>query len=230
MEAEAATLPNQDKGFTGAQVALIVLLAVLLAAGGTYWFVRTYVFPKEFKPVALSVKEEQVLENKLRRLEGLGPAARQSDVAEDADDAAWLRPEAYSEAGANRRIEFSERELNGLIARDPQWANKVAIDLADGLASARALINVDPDFPLIGGKTLRVNAGVELNYANGRPVVILKGVSIMGVPIPNDWMGNLKNVDLVSQFGGGGGFWQAFAAGVESLSLEDGQLVVQLRE
>ncbi len=230
MEAEAAQLPNEKNGFTGAQVALIVLLTLLLAAGGTYWLVRTYVFPKEFKPVALSAREEQVLEDKLRRLEGVSPAPRQADSSQKDDDAAWLRPEAYSEAGASRRIEFSERELNGLIARDPQWSDKVAIDLADGLASARALINVDPDFPLIGGRTLRVNAGVELNYANGRPVVILKGVSVMGVPIPNDWMGNLKNVDLVSQFGGSGGFWQAFAAGVESLSLEDGQLVVQLRE
>jgi hypothetical protein len=58
------------------------------------------------------------------------------------------------------------------------------------------------------GRTLRVNAGVELCFANGRPLVKLKGVSLMGVPIPNAWLGNLKNVDLINEFGANPGFWQ----------------------
>jgi hypothetical protein len=82
----------------------------------------------------------------------------------------------------------------------------------------------------MGGRILRVNAGLELGYAQGRPRVILKGVSVMGVPIPNAWLGNLKNVDLIAEFGGTGGVWKAFADGVEALELADGSLVLQLRE
>ena len=35
-----------------------------------------------------------------------------------------------------------------------------------------------------------------MRYANGRPVMVLKGVSVWGVPLPNAWLGNLKNIDL----------------------------------
>jgi hypothetical protein len=97
--------------------------------------------------------------------------------------------------------------------------------------TSRALIPVDPGFPILGGRTLRVSAGVELAYADGRPIVALRGVSVMGVPIPNAWLCNLKNVDLVERYGAGdGGFWQAFAEGVEHVALDDGRLKVTLRE
>ena len=76
------------------------------------------------------------------------------------------------------------------------------------------MIPVDPDFPFLGGKTLRVKASLELEYSNEKPVVILRGISVMGVPIPNSWLGNLKNLDLVERFGGGPGFWKSFADGV----------------
>ena len=81
----------------------------------------------------------------------------------------------------------------------------------------------------MGGKILKVRAGLELAYRNNKPIVILKGISLMGVPIPNAWLGNLKDVDLVSEFGDSG-FWKAFADGVQSVRVEDGVLRVTLRE
>ena len=63
-----------------------------------------------------------------------------------------------------------------------------------------------------------------------RPIVKLRGISIMGVPLPNAWLGNLKNVDLVEQFGGGPGFWQSFSAGVDLIEIDDGSLHIQLKE
>jgi len=77
---------------------------------------------------------------------------------------------------------------------------------------------------------LKVNAGAELSYANGRPIVILKGVKVWGIPIPNAWLGNLKNVDLVTEFGGNEGFWKSFADGVENISVAEGQLKIRLKE
>jgi hypothetical protein len=139
-------------------------------------------------------------------------------------------PSPYDESEANREISLSERELNSLIAQNTDLATRVVIDLSDDLASARLLIPVDLDFPLFGGKTLRVNAGVGLAYTGKRPVVRLKGISVMGVPIPNAWLGNLKNVDLVEQYGTDTGFWQAFAAGVAQLAVEEGRLKIKLRE
>ncbi|MCG8067027.1 MAG: hypothetical protein JAY84_04135 [Candidatus Thiodiazotropha taylori] len=67
--------------------------------------------------------------------------------------------------------------------------------------SARILVPVDPDFPSPDGKCLRVSTGMELAFRDASPVVILKGVSINGIPNPNAWLGGLKNIDLMSEFG-----------------------------
>lgn len=225
------------RGFSGKQVALFLLLAILVTAGITYWLIRTYVFASDFRPVELSQNEQQQLDTKLRRM-GLDPVAllpgaeRPADASPrgDFDAAGNLQPQRYTEEGASRIIELSERELNAMLANNSDLAKRLAVDLSDSLASARLLVPFEPDFPVLGGKTLRVNAGLELDYRNAQPVVILRGVSVMGVPIPNAWLGNLKNVDLVNQFGGGPGFWSSFADGVEVIEINDGKLHIELKE
>lgn len=221
---EVIDQPEKKSGFSATQVFVIVLVTMLITIGVTVWIVRTFVFPGEFKPVELDAREQQVLDQKLDRLESFGAA--RTPPRDDFD----MTPEPYTEENATREIFFTEKELNGLIASETELATRVAIDLADDLASAKVLIPVDPDFPVLGGKTLRVNAGVELAYDLGRPIVVLRGVSIMGVPVPNAWLGNLKNVDLVQQFGGDSGFWKAFADGVEFIRVEDGELLIKLKE
>lgn len=202
---------------------LIVLAVALVTCGLTVWVMTTLLFPKQLKPVRLSEKEKTVLDAKLDRLEAFAGSA-------DPADPQSPLPEAYSEEGAERTIRFSQRELNGLLARNPDWAKRVAVHLSDDLASAKILIPVDPDFPVLGGKTIKASAGLSLSYAAGRPVVILKGVSLWGTPIPNAWLGGLKNVDLVQEFGGTGGFWDVFADGVDYIQIDDGQLTIRLKE
>lgn len=204
------------------QLVLIVLVTITVTAGISYWVLSQYLFLKEFKPVQLKPGEERVLERKLRVI-GVG-------VRDAGPEAAPLEPVPYSEIGARREVSFSERELNAMLARNTDLARKLAVDLADDLVSARLLIPLDADFPMLGGKTLRVNAGVELAYQENRPIVVLKGVSVMGVPIPNAWLGNLKNVDLIQEFGADQGFWKSFAEGVEYVHVEEGRLLLKLKE
>ena len=231
------------KGFSGKQVILIVLITLLVAVVLTYFVLQRYVFAKEFKPVSLSQSETVVLNEKLQSLGFQSDttvasnestekksAESRSENNEGSDTNNVLTPEAYSEDPNKREINFSEKELNAMLANNTDVAKRVAIDLANDLASAKMLLPMDPDFPFIGGKTLRVNTGLGLSFANDRPVVILKGVSIMGVPIPNAWLGNLKNVDLVQEFGLEGGFWKTFAEGVEYINVQDGKLQIKLKE
>ena len=223
-------------GLRGGHVALIVIVTILVTAALTYWVVRTYIYARDFTPVELSSQEQHRLDAKLRTL-GYDPApapapapAPQAGGGAKETDQEWLRPEQYSEAGAEREVSFSERELNALLANNPDVARKLSVDLADDLVSARLLVPVDPDFPILGGKTLRVSAGVEMAFREAKPVVALKGVSIMGVPLPSAWMGGLKNIDLISEYGNQDGFWKGFADGVEDIRVEEGQLKVKLRE
>ncbi len=197
-----------------------VLAALLVAAIG----IRYWLFPAALTPVQLASGEKITLNQKLR---SLGYQDQAFALDEPGDDA--LQPEPYREVDANRAITFSERELNGLLAKNTDLARKLAIDLADDLASARLVLKVDPDFPLFGGQTLRMSAGVEARFESGRPVLVLKGISVWGVPLPNAWLGNLKNVDLIAQFGDQDGFWKAFADGVDELSVREGELFVRLK-
>ena len=165
-----------------------------------------------------------------RRKKLLGSHAEKTEQVAKQEGDRDLIPEPYTEDPKKREINFTEKELNAMLANNTDLAKRLVIDLSSDLASAKMLIPMDPEFPILGGKTLRVNAGLNLSFANDRPVVILKGVSIMGVPIPNAWLGNLKNVDLVSEFGMERGFWKTFAAGIEFIIVQDGKLQIKLKE
>ncbi len=221
-EVDQGIANERGKGIGWIQIVAIVLVAMVITAAATLWLVKTYFFTPEFTPVTLSQEEERVLSHKLERLETPAPAPGKSSPD--------LVPEKYSESGLSREVRLSERELNGLLANNTDLARRVAIDLSENLISAKILIPMDEDFPVMGGKTLRAKTGVTFAYDNDRPVVKLRGVTIMGVPLPNAWLGGLKNIDLVSEFGHDDGFWKAFADGVEAVSVEEGNLMIRLRE
>ena len=211
------TYNNEKKSGCGKTLLLIVAIAMATSLV-TVWLAMMYLFPKEFKPVSLSNREEQALDLKLEQLDPAGGYhATGNGVDRNKSIEKPLTPERYSEEGANREVRFSEREINGLLARNTDLASKLAIDLSDDLASAKLLIPLDPEFPFLGGKTLKVTAGLELRYDKGNPVVMLKGISVWGVPIPNAWLGGIKNIDMVKEFGAEEGFWKAFSAGIENI-------------
>lgn len=216
------------KSFSGMQVFGIVIASMLIAIVVSAIVVKIYLFPSPFKPVVLNDREEQQLAAKLEIFEGIGGPP--PPAAEEQTDDGSLKPEKYSEEGSSRLISFTERELNALVAKNTDLADKAAIDLAEDMISVKLLIPLDPDFPFFGGKTLKIKAGAELAYRESRPVVKLKGVSLMGVPMPNAWLGGLKNIDLVREFGVEEGFWDTFADGVESISVVEGFLKIQLKE
>ena len=219
--------PTPKTGFSLKQLLAVAAGVMLLTAAVAALAVKIWFFPQPFKPVALDQQEERRLEEKLERLEAFSvPSAPQGDFEEDGR----LRPERYSEDGASREVSFSEREINSLLAKNTDLADKLAVDFAENLISLRLLLPLDPDFPVMGGKTLRLRAGAELSYRDGRPAVILKGISLMGVPLPNAWLGGLKNIDLMQEFGGTPGFWQSLGAGLESVSVQDGKISLRLRE
>jgi len=190
------------------QVFAIVVAAVLVTVLGTFFFMKAYLFPSAFKPVVLTQTEEKVLTEKLGSLD----------------------PEPYSEKNLKREVDFTEREINGLLAKNTDLADKLVIDLSDDLLSAKLRLPVDEDFPILGGQIIRLHSGVELSFKDGRPVVVLKGLTVMGVPVPNAWLGGIKNVDLVKTFGTEAGFWKTFSNGIEDIRVEKGLLKIKLKD
>ena len=207
-------------------VVVACAVSTLVAVTAVYF----YLFPGPFKPVTLSSSEEQGLEQKLERLDSMQRTPTLHKDRLQPDRGEHLQPERYTETDASREVVLTERELNALLAKNTDLARKLAIDLSEDLASAKLLIPLDDEFPILGGKTLKVTAGLEMSYRGQRPVVALRGVSLWGVPIPNAWLGNMKNVDLVQEFGDQKGFWKSFADGIDEIKISDGQLRVRLRE
>jgi hypothetical protein len=195
----------------------IIVITVAVTLGIAYWVVTQYLFPSAFTPVTLSDKEQQRLNHKLQRL-GITPPGE------------TLEPEPYREDDASRDLTFSEKEINALLAHNTDLASRLAIDLSDDLASAKLLVPLDPELPFFGGKTLKVTAGLEIKIKGGHPRAVLKGVSVWGVPLPNAWLGNMKHIDLIREFGDAGGFWQAIRDGVEELEIKEGKLHVKLKQ
>jgi len=223
-------MQNQKEGggFSGKQVLGMIIASMCIAVFVTVLSIKLLLFPAPFKPVTLSAKEAHQLTTKLEQFNNLNSQPEPSSDKQTKDDI--LKPEQYSEEKGSREISLTERELNAILARNTDLANKLALHLADDMISVKLLVPLDPDLPLLGGKTLQVKAGAELSYREGRPVVKLKGVSLMGVPMPNSWLGGLKNIDLVREFGTDDGFWQSFADGVDSIIITDGFLKIRLKE
>ena len=217
------------------QVSIMLLLGMIFAVAVTLFVMKKYIFPNEFTPTILSQQEEQVLEGKLARLESFEITDKNIDnidleIRDAETDPDSMTPEVYSEEGASREVFFTEKELNSLVAGNTDMARQIALDLSDDLVSAKVLIPVPEDFPIFSGKTIRGRAGLKMAFENDRPIVVLKGISIMGVPVPNAWLGGYKNIDLVKEFGDDEGFWKSFAAGVEYIQVKEGQIQLKLKE
>ncbi len=224
----ANAAPAPPRRFGCLHLLLAAIVAMVLTAVFCFFAYRFLLRPEPFTPVRLNAQEEQILQGKLDQIgAGLASAASSSEVPAAGGA---LEPEAYSETGADRTIRFTERELNALLANNTDLADRLVFDLSKDLVSAKLLMPLDEDVPVLGGKTLRVKVGATFRQAGGKPEVILRGVMVMGVPLPNAWLGGLKNIDVVREFGGEEGVWSLLAAGIESLSVEDGALAITLKE
>lgn len=234
MDSKKDLADKSSRKFSGSQVFAIVLGVFFVTVAATVLVLRFFFFPSPFSPVELNEREERELAGKLEKIEqasgvslqDLFGGVREDELTSDGR----LKPEPYSEEGANREIYLSERELNALLANNTDLAQKAAVDLSEDLISAKLLVPMDPDFPLLGGKTIRVRAGLELAYRQDRPVIKLKGISLMGIPLPNAWLGGIKNIDLVEEYGNDPGLWNSFSEGIDAISVHEGKLFIRLKE
>lgn len=201
-------------------IGVIILVMIIIVA---VWVKQT-LYAGTFTPVELDVKEQKVLDDKLALLDAPAKVHRSYNKPKKSS----LEPEPYSEAGARREIHFTKRELNGLLAED--IAQRVAIDLSDDLVSVKLVVPVDEEMPVLGGKTLKFHMGLIIDYDESRPIVALKGISLGGIPLPNAWLGYLKNKNLMDEFGTEDGFWKLFSEGVQDIQVRDKYLKITLKE
>ncbi len=205
--------PNQKKKILGLPgMAILLALTVIITVVVTLAAARVWMFQPDVSPVVLDSQEQTELEDKLKTLE----------------DAS--RPGKYSESPEDRILYLTERELNAIVARDPALAERLAFHLSEAKISATLLVDIPEDMPVSAGRRVEVATGLQVGYADGRPSLIVEGISLMGVPLPSGWLGGLKGSDLLELKGPGGDFARLFGQGVQDMRVEEGRLRIELAE
>lgn len=222
---EATDQGGKPAGRRGRRLAAVAVALLCVAVLAAVWIKRN-VYASKFTPVALSPTEQEVLDSKLALIERARPLPEKIPPRPRGP----LPPEPYTEEGGTREIRLTERELNGLVANTADLAERVAIDLSDDLVSVKLVMPVDEEVPVLGGKTLRIHVGLTMNYEGDRPYIAIEGVSLGGIPLPNAWLGNLKNVNLLGELGPEDRFRRVFSEGVQTIKVRQGHLEIRLKE
>lgn len=193
---------------------LIGIIVVLLTCIGLWlWFNRP------IKPVQLSTEEKAVVEQKV---EAIQQPARVPDAPSNSGTPA---PEPKYEKGS-RDIVLTERELNGLL-NEQQLGEKLEFELATDAVHVRLEHDFDPATPLVGGKHLKARARFLVKSDETGAHLVIEDVTVWGISLPNDWLGQLKGKDLLGEAIGGKG---GKIAGVEEMKIEPGQIKIRLKE
>lgn len=204
---------------------LVLLLTVLLVAAG----LRIYYLMQAERETAvmLSPAERETLDEKLAVLQEASVRAASETAAPEARTAPGREtapaPEVYDEDPERRYLRFTERELNAAIARDPALAGRAAVRLSPERVSTSFVVDVPEDLPMLGGRRVRVQAGLQVTTEGDRVQARLLGVSVAGVPLPNAWLAGFKGRDLLE-----GSALSALGAGIESVEVGDGWVAVRL--
>ncbi len=139
--------------------AVILGLALVVLAGLSAWWIHRYIYAPRFTPTQLDQREREILNKKLQKFEKAVQGTTPRSDAAKKDDSLRSEPEAYTEAGADRTIHFTEKEINALIANQPEIAQRLAIDLSDDLISIKVLMPMNKDILFLGGKTTAASRG-----------------------------------------------------------------------
>lgn len=207
--------------FYGCIIALVLVLVIVLTAAGTAWWIRRSMSPPPIEPVVLSQTEEAALDEKL---ELLGGSRADGQASEPAGTRSGRLDFEVDQDFVRKPVLISEREINGLIARNPELAGKVSVSLTQDRIKVSANIPLPPDVPMVGGQTLRLKMLTKLVVADGRSMLMLEDLAVGGIPIPSAWLQDVKGRDLLADIQQDEGM-QALLQGIEKLEIQDGQIL-----
>ncbi|MES2995508.1 MAG: hypothetical protein V4733_01730 [Verrucomicrobiota bacterium] len=188
-------------------ILLVVLLLAGIAVGAWMWYNRP------IRPVVLDATEKQRVEAKLAAIQGEAPATPPE------------REPAYEKG--SKEIILTEREINGLLNENTPLGNSVQLQLATGAVHARVETDLNPDLPIVGGKRLQARAKLIVGSDPAKPELILDDVTVWGISLPNEWLGQMKGKNLLGEALGDG---SQGIPGIEELRIEKGKLIVRLKD
>lgn len=190
---------------------LIGIIVVLVAALGLIWWNN-----RPIKPVQLTAEERAVVQQKVEAIQQVEKPA------------VPVKPGEPTYEKGKKEIILTERELNGLLNEHTTLGQKLKLELATDAVHARYETDLDPDLPVVGGKKLKARARFIVKTTQGIPSLVLDDLTLWGVSLPNDWLGQLKGKDIFAEILGGGKGGKI--AGIEEMKVSSGELRIKLKE
>ncbi|MGE9266997.1 MAG: hypothetical protein ACQKBY_02775 [Verrucomicrobiales bacterium] len=186
-------------------IVALILLLVAISAGAAYWWWSN----RPIEPTVLSAAELAQVEEKI--------------------EAAQATPESPAYEPGQKTIVLTEHELNGLLNHNTQLGDQVKIELAEDAVHARIRADLDPEIPVVGGRTLKAKARFIVKTETGQPAIILDDLTVWGISLPNDWLANLKGQNLLATVSGESAE-NGFARGIKEIAIHQGEIRIELNE
>lgn len=178
---------------------IVVLLLIGVGVGCYVWMNRP------INPTVLAAGEQAVLDQKVEA----------------------VQQRAYEPGG--KKLVLTDREVNALLHKNTDLGDKLKIEFANNAVHARVHTDLDEDFPVIGGKTLKAKARFRLTNDASAPAIVLDDVTVWGISLPNAWLADLKGKNLISNLGldqqG-----NKFSEGIKDISVKNGEIEIRLAE
>ena len=228
--AQAEAAADAEKG-SGKKTLLIVagfLLAILLTVGICYWwFIHRNLNADELDVTKLTPTEKVLLDAKMDAMNGEKYAIEKlNQAAEDPVYNKQLQKEK-EELGLPEgpHLRLTEKEINGALHSNASLQGRMRVELDDDTFSILTNFDVPEDAPFLAGNTVRANLSITLMMVDGKMSMRVKSVTIGGFPMPNAWLGNVKDHDLFEQINETK-FGKAFNAGIKAFRIDDGNLIL----
>jgi len=201
---------------------IALLLVAILSVVLTIWWMN-----RPIKPVVLSEKEKQTVEQKLSYLEATPTGKlRVENLSEDKPKP---EPDRLYLAGS-KELRLTEREINGLLNENTDLGKSVRLEFGRDAINAYVATPIPDDVPVMGGKMFRARGRFKLSIGNGgKPYAILEDVTVFGLSLPKDWLGGIKGENLLSDAVRSSNGTPAFR-GVKSLRIEPGAIVIKVED
>lgn len=181
----------------------VSLLLLVCAGVAAYWW-----YNRPITPTILDAQEQKVLDQKME----------------------VTQKRSYQPG--DKTITLSEREVNALFHHNTGLGDKVKFELAHHAIHARIRTELDPELPMVGGKTLKANARFLLKDSDNRPAIILDDVTVWGISLPNAWLAELKGKNLISDLGLDNKHQSSskFVEGIKDIQVNNGEITIELAE
>lgn len=209
----------------GGLLAFLVVIAATVAI--TIWWMQ-----RPIKPVILSAEEKKVVDTKLEQMRSAPPVER-DDRIRLAPLENLPPPQSPSAAGrtyqpGGKELRLTERELNGLLNANTDLGQTVRIELDTDAINAYLAVPIPQDFPVGGGRTFRARGRFRLSLSAGQPpVAMLEDVTVLGLSLPQEWLGGVKGKNLLADAMGEGNNASSWK-GIKSLRIVPGSIVLQV--